>query len=610
MANLKFDFLHAYETGERRESEPASAYQYDEGHVLEAVLPEAVTSCEIHYWIRGMEEAEAYTPTSITPNADGSCTILGNIPNTYFETNGELRVYIVVTDGSASITTYEGYVHICQRSMPDDYVDDDPENEATRVLTEAQTAAATATAAAETCEEVLESIPEDYSQLSEDVSNLKDGFDDLDDRVITLEEGGTGSGLTDDIKQALLQIAEKVVYIDEHGQDYYDALEDALYPPADLVSISAVYTQSGTVYDTDSLDSLKSDLVVTAHMSDSTTQTVTNYVLSGTLAEGTSTITVAYGGKTTQFNVTVTHATQQYTITNTLTNCTNSNAATVINDGSAYSGTLTADSGYIMDIVSVVMGSTDVTSTAYDSATGAISIASATGNIVITAGAIEDIGWISGVPYNMQDGLIENKYLNNGVETSYNGWSISPYMACKGAFIESDTAFTNNYTGYYDAEKTYLNKVMVRANVLFNLDELDGNFLRVSDATSKVTGANITPYRLPQLADNTNWQTNQYYTTTFEVGSYLNTSTGEPKADASSECSDFMNCFNASTITDNLTQVYRTYCFYDGDKTFISGENIASADQTVGKQISVPSGARYFRTSKATNTLGLCFKLN
>ena len=126
-----------------------------------------------------MEEADAYTPTSITPNADNSCTVLGNIPNKYFETNGELRIYIVVTDGTASITTYEGKLHICQRSMPDDYVDDDPENEAVRVIAEARAAAATATekageaaASAEQAQEILDSIPEDYSQLSEDVSNL------------------------------------------------------------------------------------------------------------------------------------------------------------------------------------------------------------------------------------------------------------------------------------------------------------------------------------------------------------------------------------------------------------------------------------------------------
>ena len=76
---------------------------------------------------------------------------------------------------------------------------------------------------------------------------------------------------------------------------------------ATLSSISAVYTQSGRVYPTTPLNDLKSDLVVTAHYSDSSTQTVADsaYTLSGTLAEGTSTVTVSYGGFTTTFTVTV-----------------------------------------------------------------------------------------------------------------------------------------------------------------------------------------------------------------------------------------------------------------------------------------------------------------
>lgn len=76
---------------------------------------------------------------------------------------------------------------------------------------------------------------------------------------------------------------------------------------ATLSSITAVYTPSGMVYDTDTLDSLKSNLVVTGTYSDSSTATITNYTLSGTLTEGTRTITVSYGGKTTTFNVTVVH---------------------------------------------------------------------------------------------------------------------------------------------------------------------------------------------------------------------------------------------------------------------------------------------------------------
>ena len=75
---------------------------------------------------------------------------------------------------------------------------------------------------------------------------------------------------------------------------------------ATLSSISAVYTQGDTiVYPNTSLDNLKSNLVVTATYSDNNTNTITDYVLSGTLTVGTSTITVTYNGKTTTFDVTV-----------------------------------------------------------------------------------------------------------------------------------------------------------------------------------------------------------------------------------------------------------------------------------------------------------------
>jgi uncharacterized protein YjdB len=193
-----------------------------------------------------------------------------------------------------------------------------------------------------------------------------------------------------DVKTALLQIAEKVVYIDPNGQDYYDALEDALFPPvratgvtldknslvfsgiggtdtltatvspnnvedptvywgssdksvavvsdgivtavavgtctitatcgtkhasasvnvasATLLSISAVYTQSGTVTIYTPLNDLKTDLVVTAYYDDNTSEVVpaADYTLSGTLTAGTSTITVTYGDKTDTFTVSVT----------------------------------------------------------------------------------------------------------------------------------------------------------------------------------------------------------------------------------------------------------------------------------------------------------------
>ena len=84
-----------------------------------------------------------------------------------------------------------------------------------------------------------------------------------------------------------------------------------------VVSISAVYTQSGTVYDTDTLDYLKSDLVVTATWSDASTSTIasTDYTLSGVLAVGTSTVTVTYDTFTATFNVNVTSGETTITVT-------------------------------------------------------------------------------------------------------------------------------------------------------------------------------------------------------------------------------------------------------------------------------------------------------
>ena len=142
-----------------------------------------------------------------------------------------------------------------------------------------------------------------------------------------------GSGLTEEAKQALLACFAQVAWIGDDGQDYYDALEAALYPPRNLVSISAVYTQSGTVYDTDTLAALKPDLVVTAHYDDSTTAVVTGYTLSGTLTVGTSTITVSYNGKTTTFNVTVAAPTMLFKDGNEYTAITGGYNTTGFNTG-------------------------------------------------------------------------------------------------------------------------------------------------------------------------------------------------------------------------------------------------------------------------------------
>ena len=75
---------------------------------------------------------------------------------------------------------------------------------------------------------------------------------------------------------------------------------------------------------------------------------------------------------------------QEYTVTNTLTGCTSSNAATTVTEGDTYYATITANSGYVLDGATVVvkMGGTEVTALYY--ADGVISIPDVSGNIEIT----------------------------------------------------------------------------------------------------------------------------------------------------------------------------------------------------------------------------------
>lgn len=137
--------------------------------------------------------------------------------------------------------------------------------------------------------------------------NLNSGPElDVDVRVNVVPVSTTVVGIHDDIKQALLNCFQHVAWKGTDGSEYYSALEAALNEKK-ILNITAVYTQSGTVYDTDSLGSLKSDLVVTAYYDDGTTADVTSAcTLSGTLTEGTSTITATYQEKSDTFSVTVT----------------------------------------------------------------------------------------------------------------------------------------------------------------------------------------------------------------------------------------------------------------------------------------------------------------
>lgn len=78
--------------------------------------------------------------------------------------------------------------------------------------------------------------------------------------------------------------------------------DEPVIPEVTLTSISATYNGGDVPVGTDVAD--LTGIVVTAHYSDGSSKSVTGYTLSGTVAEGSNTVTVRYGGKTTAFTVT------------------------------------------------------------------------------------------------------------------------------------------------------------------------------------------------------------------------------------------------------------------------------------------------------------------
>lgn len=115
------------------------------------------------------------------------------------------------------------------------------------------------------------------------------------------------------VKNAMDNLFKWIPYLDERADDYY-AVVHAWAESIEATSISAVFNQGAhVVYTTDSLDSLRPFLTVTAHYEDGGSSTVRDYTLSGDLEEGTSTITVTYANLTTTFTVNVTDATVDIT---------------------------------------------------------------------------------------------------------------------------------------------------------------------------------------------------------------------------------------------------------------------------------------------------------
>lgn len=128
---------------------------------------------------------------------------------------------------------------------------------------------------------------------------VREQISDLKSQITQLE------AIPHEVKVAMDNLFAKVAFFTSDPSSDYTTFH-AWVSAIDLLSITAVFNQGDNViYNTDSLDSLKQYLTVTANYSDGTSGVINAYTLSGELVEGTSAITVTYDGKTTTFNATV-----------------------------------------------------------------------------------------------------------------------------------------------------------------------------------------------------------------------------------------------------------------------------------------------------------------
>lgn len=199
-------------------------------------------------------------------------------------------------------------------------------------------------------------------------------------------------------------------------------------------------------------------------------------------------------------------ATVYYSITNTLTNVTTSNDAVAAEDGTAYSATITAADGYTMSSVTVAMGGTDITSTAYNSDTGVVSIAAVTGDVVITAKATKVVSYHNLVPTAIDSNGASAPYTDGQMLSSSGATSEDNHSTVTG-FIPFDGGAVHVYRiggegitwNEYGARLAWYNADFTLKGSVLSYNQLDKSIYyptKIDDPNAAVTfstDANVAP---------------------------------------------------------------------------------------------------------------------
>ena len=302
-----------------------------------------------------------------------------------------------------------------------------------------------------------------------------------------------------------------------------------------------------------------------------------------------------------------------YTITKNLTNVTINNSSSSINEGSSYSATLTANSGYALGTVTVTMGGNDITASAYSN--GNINISSVTGNIIITANGVSiSIPVITLSTTSLS--IAENAKRTFTVKLDKAPSSTTTVnLSASNSNITLDktslsfttsnysTAQTITVTGTHDAS-SYSSKtsvITVSSNGLAsktvnvtvtNIDEQPAGEVKTSN--NMILSEYIRKNIKALIFDSS--KKNNYLTIS---GFYANFNNGEIDKLSGYAVTDFIKVFPGDTIELTGSYAVSTGAFYNSDKTYNSKISVeGSAPYT----LTVPDNAYYFRVNYKLST--------
>ena len=429
-----------------------------------------------------------------------------------------------------------------------------------------------------------------------------ENLNEIQDSIIALESnGGVGMGITG---ATVGQIA-KIAAVDESGSPTAWSPADMPSGGVSTVDLDTTLTQSGKAADAkavgDALAALENKIPtasggMSVTAADLLVTILRNAEYSTDQSDNITALATALNATPEPDEPIVV----RYAITNNLTECVNSNAATSLTEGASYTATLTASDGFVLDAVTVTMGGVDVTATVY--VDGTITIPAVMGDVVITASAVvvkpEELPFVPGQTYTAEDlEVVDGNMFNSSGSISENSgfsYAISPCRGANRAMFNSNI-YANYGVLMLDADKKYVRTVglantsglFVENGITFVEISRDAEYIMFQCRSNNMQNITLELYQDPEY--NGVYELNTWYRIPWIVGYGINSTTGVISENAAAMCSDYMSIYGATTIQiSNGSRHF--HVFYDADKNYLSTVTVQT---NAPASYNIPDGATY-----------------